>query len=500
MINVICRNEDLRRYQLRILESLGMSSKTDPTKVEGELKQKTKFYGEQAFDRILCPDKVFRGFLVSTLMCQDCHHTSSRHEFFLDISLPVSVEKPQPPIRRKNSPENSPSSKYQQKKEKSKGKRNSKHVKKNKSNKTGSNSSSEQSDADIEDNLSEDTPSNLIKITNSTKLEKNDDVPENLNKDLNEQVKVDDDLQNENKNTVIELGISSSGSSHMKEVLQNPSVLANEFEILTIDSEKKKNRRKRLISHTDWSTTIAPRYQCEDGECSVQSCLNNFTASELMTGNNKVGCDSCTEKINGKNGKTINTNSTKQYFISNPPAVLILHLKRFQVGPRCMFRKLSTSVKFPLVLDIAPFCASKVKVLPNVNRRQKKLLYSLYGVVEHSGTMYGGHYVAYVKVRPQLNSNDNRWNYLPKGNKTELDQCDEQVAKLQAMADEAANDSDDSASSSNSQEGIASGYTDPDVQSPPGKWYYVSDSHVREISEEQVLKSEAYLLFYERIY
>lgn len=26
------------------------------------------------------------------------------------------------------------------------------------------------------------------------------------------------------------------------------------------------------------------------------------------------------------------------------------------------------------------------------------ILYSLYGVVEHSGTLHGGHYVAYVKV------------------------------------------------------------------------------------------------------
>ena len=29
---------------------------------------------------------------------------------------------------------------------------------------------------------------------------------------------------------------------------------------------------------------------------------------------------------------------------------------------------------------------------------QNKVLYALYGVVEHSGTLHGGHYVAYVKV------------------------------------------------------------------------------------------------------
>ena len=31
------------------------------------------------------------------------------------------------------------------------------------------------------------------------------------------------------------------------------------------------------------------------------------------------------------------------------------------------------------------------------------------------------------------------------------------------------------------------------------KWFLVSDSHVSEISEERVLKSQAYLLFYERV-
>lgn len=30
----------------------------------------------------------------------------------------------------------------------------------------------------------------------------------------------------------------------------------------------------------------------------------------------------------------------------------------------------------------------------------ENVLYALYGIVEHSGSMRGGHYAAYVKVRP----------------------------------------------------------------------------------------------------
>jgi len=98
------RNEDLKRYQRVILQNLGYKDQ-DVNSVSEEMRQKCKIYGNQAGDRILRPEQVFRGFLVSTLTCQDCHNVSSRHEYFLDMSLPVAVEKPQPPQRRKPSPE-----------------------------------------------------------------------------------------------------------------------------------------------------------------------------------------------------------------------------------------------------------------------------------------------------------------------------------------------------------------------------------------------------------
>lgn len=81
------------------------------------------------------------------------------------------------------------------------------------------------------------------------------------------------------------------------------------------------------------------------------------------------------------------TDSTKQYLISKAPAVLILHLKRFQ-AQRFGFHKVNKHVDFPIILDLAP--VSKEYTQPRI--------YALYGVVEHSGTMYGGHYIAYVKV------------------------------------------------------------------------------------------------------
>lgn len=97
--------------------------------------------------------------------------------------------------------------------------------------------------------------------------------------------------------------------------------------------------------------------------------------------------------MQGKEGSTkmVCTPSTKQYLISRVPAVLILHLKRFQSQRMAGFRKVAKHVNFPMLLDLAPVCKGGGKTK----------LYSLYGVVEHSGTLHGGHYVAYVKVMSQ---------------------------------------------------------------------------------------------------
>ncbi|CAH0563841.1 unnamed protein product [Brassicogethes aeneus] len=212
-----------------------------------------------------------------------------------------------------------------------------------------------------------------------------------------------------------------------------------------------------------WTGTISPRYQCEERECSVQSCLNQFTECELMAGNNKVGCELCTKRHGGPDKKTVYTDASKQLLIYNPPAVLILHLKRFQV---CRFRsaKVSKFVKFSSLLDLAPFCSKRSQNLPTFEYGQSKVLYSLYGVVEHSGSIHGGHYVAYIKVRPKLEENSYRWQFLPKNQK-------DKTAKG-AMGE---------------------------PQVPPGRWYYISDSYVSEVPETKVLSAQAYLLFYERI-
>ncbi|KAF7254533.1 Ubiquitin carboxyl-terminal hydrolase 45 [Varanus komodoensis] len=208
--------------------------------------------------------------------------------------------------------------------------------------------------------------------------------------------------------------------------------------------------------------TLSQSYVTSSKECSVQSCLYQFTSVELLMGNNKLLCENCTEwkqkhqkKANSAEKKVEGayTNARKQLLISSVPAVLILHLKRFhQAG--VSLRKVNRHVDFPLVLDLTPFCSVSCKNVTDSG----KVFYALYGIVEHSGSMRGGHYAAYVKIR------------APSKKLLEHISSNKNVQGL--------------------KEAVG-----PSV----GQWVYVSDTHVQMVPESRVLNSQAYLLFYERM-
>ncbi|XP_075450039.1 ubiquitin carboxyl-terminal hydrolase 16 isoform X2 [Ascaphus truei] len=204
--------------------------------------------------------------------------------------------------------------------------------------------------------------------------------------------------------------------------------------------------------------TLADRKELPSDECSVQSCLYQFTRKENLTGNNQLLCNVCTRKepngpkknVKGEK-KHVYTNAKKQMLVSLPPPILTLHLKRFQQAGFNL-RKINRHIKFPEVIDLAPFCNVKCK---NIPEGDSTLLYSLYGVIEHSGTMRSGHYTAYVKLRnpcPRL--------------------CE-----------------------------MVLGGVIPEVSNgepAKGHWYHISDTHVQAVPVTKVLSSQAYLLFYER--
>ena len=65
----------------------------------------------------------------------------------------------------------------------------------------------------------------------------------------------------------------------------------------SVKQTSRARRQRRLDAQLRAMETLAPRADPPAGAgCSLQSCLNQFTAAELLTGNNKFGCEVCTKR------------------------------------------------------------------------------------------------------------------------------------------------------------------------------------------------------------
>jgi ubiquitin C-terminal hydrolase len=110
----------------------------------------------------------------------------------------------------------------------------------------------------------------------------------------------------------------------------------------------------------------------------ILHCLKEFVTLEML---NDLWF--CHEKCNQP------TKAAKQLQLQSLPPVLIIQLKRF-AQEKGVIRKLNTLVDFPLDgLDLELF-------LPP-DRPTEKSTYDLIAVINHIGSIYGGHYTANVR-------------------------------------------------------------------------------------------------------
>nr|XP_025841217.1 ubiquitin carboxyl-terminal hydrolase 16 [Vulpes vulpes] len=251
-------------------------------------------------------------------------------------------------------------------------------------------------------------------------------------------------------------------SSGFKNLNLNAALQPDEINIEILNESHSPGTKVYEVVNEDPETafcTLANREAFHTDECSIQHCLYQFTRNEKLRDANKLLCEVCTRRqysgpkanIKGER-KHVYTNAKKQMLISLAPPVLTLHLKRFQQAGFNL-RKVNKHIKFPEILDLAPFCTLKCK---NVAEENTRVLYSLYGVVEHSGTMRSGHYTAYAKARA---ANSHLSNLVLHGDIPQ----------------------------------------DFEMQSTKGQWFHISDTHVQAVPTTKVLNSQAYLLFYERV-
>ncbi|XP_020234184.1 ubiquitin carboxyl-terminal hydrolase 2 [Cajanus cajan] len=168
-------------------------------------------------------------------------------------------------------------------------------------------------------------------------------------------------------------------------------------------------------------------------QLAADSCVteNMHIRDSPMLGND----NNDSEEVDSKSVK-VKRDATKRVLIYKAPPVLTIHLKRFSQDARGRLSKLNGHVNFRETMDIKPYIDPRCII-------EEKYEYRLVGVVEHSGTMRGGHYIAYVKGGQR-----NRG----KGDK----------------------------------------------ESEGSTWYQASDAYVREVSLDEVLRCEAYILFYEK--
>lgn len=116
-----------------------------------------------------------------------------------------------------------------------------------------------------------------------------------------------------------------------------------------------------------------------DGDIgTLEEALAQFTATEILDGENKYQCGRCRSYEKAK----------KKLMVLEAPNILTIVLKRFQSSN---FGKLNKSVRFPETLNMTPYMSGTDDRYP---------VYSLYAVVVHLDIMnaaFSGHYVCFVK-------------------------------------------------------------------------------------------------------
>uniref|UniRef100_A0AAY4AH60 Ubiquitin carboxyl-terminal hydrolase n=1 Tax=Denticeps clupeoides TaxID=299321 RepID=A0AAY4AH60_9TELE len=442
------RVEETKRIKAGILKAF--NNPTEKTADE-ETKRQVKAYGKEGV-KMNFVDRIFVGELTNTIMCEECEHIFTVKEAFIDISLPIIEER----VRSiclsqedRSGANNGPA-----------------HPADDlciagslSSCRTSGGGSASSSDASEKDSVGQDSSNDADSEASESEWSPRSPVgpsarsmadrplspvlptnpisaPAGLMSHRPQQGGVVEQLVS----AVHKLGLVHTSADPVPPV-HSPEELA--------DSPRERQHQHHH-QHQGAFQALSHNYTPSSKECSVQSCLHQFTSVELLMGNNKLLCENCTERRQRqlrRSSEKVYTSARKQMLISSLPPVVTLHLKRFhQAGMN--LRKVNRHVDFPLTLDLAPFCSASCKNLVPGER----VLYSLYGIVEHSGSMRGGHYTAYVKVRAPQRRSEQRRN--------------------QSGGREASGPS-------------------------PGQWVYVSDTNVQTVPESRVLNSQAYLLFYE---
>jgi ubiquitin C-terminal hydrolase len=113
---------------------------------------------------------------------------------------------------------------------------------------------------------------------------------------------------------------------------------------------------------------------------SLLDCFNLYVEYELMDGENSIEIEESGEKVSAK----------KSISFWSLPQILVIDIKRFNMTNKInTMKKNQVMVDFPLEnLDLSEYV---------IGYDKSSYVYDLYGVCNHSGSLLGGHYTAFVK-------------------------------------------------------------------------------------------------------
>jgi Ubiquitin carboxyl-terminal hydrolase len=176
------------------------------------------------------------------------------------------------------------------------------------------------------------------------------------------------------------------------------------------------NSNSKSTANVSVPLTRAAAASCNSKAVQLTSLIDGFTAVEQLP--HGVKCDAC---------NAADCMKTKQMSFSSLPLVLIIQLKRFDA---LTDRKLNDIVNFPLQgLDMSPYITENIngnsastatdtegnnstsnsKASTAAAASASAILYDLYAVINHSGSLSQGHYTCYVQESNAWYQCDDTW-------------------------------------------------------------------------------------------
>jgi len=241
-------------------------------------------------------------------------------------------------------------------------------------------------------------------------------------------------------------------------------------EMLRQSAEEKKKRENGKRSSRPGNTGLE-----------LGACLTEFCKSQQLSLSDNWRCPRCKEYREGKQAMNL----------WRLPDLLTFHIKRFNMSAR-WHEKISTRINFPLTsLDLSEWCHAESPVMKDITG--EAFTYDLIAVVNHYGSMTGGHYVATCKATSCGKEGREEVAYNFNGVGVRDAELDETVAPSTGWRI-----GRQKTESSQGKLSAALAASKAVTESAEPTWLQFDDEIVDQIPPDMIVSEMAYVLFYRR--